>query len=105
MSEIKSSYRGESDNNDYETDALRQKLDQEIYEKHMLLKELDTMKRNKESFTKTTQQQDTIPLMIEGLVGKIENMVMQNVQEVLETQDPRYIRDLKSVPDARWDLK
>ena len=53
MSEIKNSYRsgadggGDSNGGDeYETEILKQKLDQELYEKDQLIKELDSLKKS-----------------------------------------------------------
>ena len=83
MSEIKSSYRGGTadgaggDSNageEYETEILKQKLDQELYEKDQLLKELDYLKKSKPQ-AKPTPAADTAPQFFEALLDKVESTV------------------------------
>ena len=78
MSEIKSSYRGGAgDSNgvdEYETEILKQKLDQELYEKDQLIKELDYLKKSKPQ-TKPPQATDTSLLFFETLLDKVESTV------------------------------
>ena len=81
MSEIKSSYRGGTadagDSNageEYETEILKQKLDQEVYEKDQLLKELDYLKKSKPQ-AKPTPATDAVPQFFEALLDKVESTV------------------------------
>jgi hypothetical protein len=82
MSEIKSSYRGGAadgggDSNageEYETEILKQKLDQEVYLKDQLLKELDYLKKSKPQ-AKPTPATDAAPQFFEALLDKVESTV------------------------------
>jgi hypothetical protein len=78
MSEIKSSYRGGADGGgdsnageEYETEMLKQRLDQELYEKDQLLKELDYLKKSKPQ-AKSTLATDTASQFFEALLDKVE---------------------------------
>ena len=53
---------------------LKQRLDQELYEKDQLLKELDYLKKSKPQ-AKPTLATDTAPQFFEALLDKVESTI------------------------------
>ena len=103
MSEIKSNSNRESDTEarDYEFDIMRQKLEQEQYEKHLLLTELENVK-SEQTYTarKSELEQGEIGFtFIATLKDDVESYISRRVHE--SEHDSRSSHHLRNISQSK----